>query len=283
MIGLGDGYALHNGVKIPCIGYGTWQMPDNEATVNNIKEAITCGYRHIDTASAYENEASVGKAVRESGAAREGLFITTKLWNSDHGYDNTLRAFEKSISRLQMEYVDLYLIHWPVPVHHKEDYQDLNRETWRAFERLYNEGRVKAIGVSNFLIHHLQEIMQDCEIKPMVNQVELHPEYPQQELADFCKNSNILVEAWSPLMQGRIFQLPLLRELGQKYGQSVSQIAIRWILQKGIVPLPKASGIEHIRQNADVFGFELDKEDMLKIDALKGSGRMGSDPEHIDF
>ncbi|SDM81422.1 aldo/keto reductase [Acetanaerobacterium elongatum] len=283
MIGLGDEYALHNGVRIPCIGYGTWQMPDNEETVNNIKEAIACGYRHIDTASAYENEASVGKAVRESEVAREGLFITTKLWNSDHGYDNTLRAFEKSLSLLQMEYVDLYLIHWPVPVHHKEDYQELNRETWRAFERLYNEGRVKAIGVSNFLIHHLQEIMQDCEIKPMVNQVELHPEYPQQELADFCKNNNILVEAWSPLMQGRIFQLPLLRELGQKYGKSVSQIAIRWILQKGIVPLPKASGAEHIRQNADVFSFELQKEDMLKIDALKGIGRIGSDPEHIDF
>ncbi len=283
MTGLNDCYTLHNGVKIPCIGFGTWQIPNGEAATSIVKEAIACGYRHIDTASAYENEESVGKAVRESGVPREQLFIASKLWNSDHGYDNALRAFDMSLKRLDMEYLDLYLIHWPVPVNQKTDYIQLNRDTWRAFEKLYREGRVKAIGVSNFMVHHLQEIMEGSEIKPMVNQIELHPEYTQQEVAEFCKNSNILIEAWSPLMQGRIFQLPPVRELAKKYGRSVSQIAIRWFVQKGIIPLPKASGREHILQNADVFGFELQKEDIDKLDALKGIGRIGPDPDNINF
>ncbi len=283
MTGLNDCYTLHNGVKIPCIGFGTWQIPNGEAATTIVKEAIACGYRHIDTASAYENEESVGKAVRESGVPREQLFITSKLWNSDHGYDNALRAFDMSLKRLDMEYLDLYLIHWPVPVNQKTDYIQLNRETWRAFEKLYREGRVKAIGVSNFMVHHLQEILEGSEVKPMVNQIELHPEYTQQEVVEFCKNSNILIEAWSPLMQGRIFQLPLVRELAEKYGRSVSQIAVRWFVQKGIIPLPKASGKEHILQNADVFGFELQKEDMDKLDALKGIGRIGPDPDNINF
>lgn len=283
MNNLQDTYTLHNGVKIPCIGFGTWQIPEGDAAYNAVKQAIECGYRHIDTASAYENEVSVGRAVRECGVDRKNLFITTKLWNSDHGYDNTMRAFEASLKRLGLDYVDLYLIHWPVPVGHKHDYKELNKGSWKAFEELYHAGRIKAIGVSNFLVHHLKDLMETCEIKPMVNQIELHPEYPQEELAEFCKNNHILVEAWSPLMQGRIFKIPLLRELSEKYGKSVSQITLRWYVQKGIIPLPKASSKEHMEQNAALFDFTLSDEDMAKIDGLGTTGSIGSDPDNINF
>ncbi len=283
MNSLQDTYTLHNGVKIPCVGFGTWQIPDGDAAYTAVTQAIECGYRHIDTAAAYENEESVGRAVRECGVDRSELFVTTKLWNSDHGYDNTMRAFEASMRRLGLEYLDLYLIHWPVPVGHKHDYKELNRDSWRAFEELYHAGRIKAIGVSNFLVHHLKDLFETCEIKPMVNQIELHPEYTQEELALFCKNNNIVVEAWSPLMQGRIFKLPLLRELSEKYGKSVSQVALRWYVQKGIIPLPKASSRDHVLQNGDIFGFALSDEDVAKIDGLGTTGRIGSDPDNINF
>lgn len=278
-----DTYTLHNGVTMPCVGFGTWQLAEGDDAYNAVRGAIEYGYRHIDTAAAYQNEVSVGKAVRECGVDRGELFVTTKLWNSDHGYDATLRAFDQSITKLGLEYVDLYLIHWPVPVGHKHDYKELNSGSWKAFEELYRAGRIKAIGVSNFLIHHLNELMEACEIKPMVNQIELHPEYTQEELALFCKNNNILIEAWSPLMQGRIFKLPLLRELSEKYGKSVSQVALRWYIQKGVVPLPKASGAEHIKQNGDLFGFSLSDEDIARIDGLGNAGRIGSDPDNINF
>lgn len=248
-----------------------------------MKEAITCGYRHIDTAAAYENEECVGRAVRECGIDRAELFVTTKLWNSEHGYDKTMCAFEASMKRLGLDYLDLYLIHWPVPVGHKHEYRQLNRDSWRAFEELYRAGRIKAIGVSNFLVHHLKELMETCEIKPMVNQIELHPEYTQDELVLFCRNNNILIEAWSPLMQGRIFKLPLLRELSEEYCRSVSQVAIRWYIQKGILPLPKASGREHIVQNAGVFDFSLTDKDMARIGGLGNAGRIGADPDNINF
>ncbi len=284
MNNLQEGFTLHNGLSIPCIGFGTWQIPEGETAVTTVKNAIACGYRHIDTAAAYQNEGSVGRAVRESGVNRDELFITTKLWNSDHGYDKTLRAFENSMRLLGLETLDLYLIHWPVPVGHQHDYRELNAQTWRAFEELYHAGRVKAIGVSNFLQHHIDELLEDgASIKPMVNQIELHPEHVQPELSLYCKNNGILVEAWSPLMQGRIFKLPLMRELSEKYGKSVSQVAIRWLLQKGVLPLPKASSPEHIAQNADVFGFALSEGDVAQIDALKGMGRIGPDPDNINF
>lgn len=280
---LSDTYTLHNGVTIPCVGFGTWQLEDGEPVYRAVRDAIDAGYRHIDSAAIYENEQGVGRAVRDCGVGRGELFVTTKLWNDSHGYDKTMRAFEQSMKRLGLDYVDLYLIHWPVPAGHKNDYRALNKSSWKAFEELYRAGRIKAIGVSNFLVHHLQELLEDCEIKPMVNQVELHPEFTQEELALFCKNNSILIEAWSPLMQGRIFKIELLRELAQQYGKSVSQVALRWFVQKGYVPLPKASGREHIVQNGDLFGFSLSDEDMAKIDGLGTSGRIGSDPDHINF
>jgi diketogulonate reductase-like aldo/keto reductase len=283
MENLQDYYILNNGVKIPCIGFGTWQTPNGEVAVSSIKEAISCGYRHIDTAAIYGNEESVGKAIRESKIKREELFVTSKLWNTDHGYDKTLKAFEATLNRLKLDYLDLYLIHWPVPIAHKNDYEKLNLETWRAFEKLYKEGKIKAIGVSNFLEHHLRPIIEEAEIKPMVNQIELHPKYPQEDIVSFCKQNNIIVEAWSPLGQGELFKLPLLSEVAKKYNKSVAQICIRWAVQRGTLPLPKSVHKNRIIENANVFDFEISEEDMDTIYNLGTDGRIGSHPDHASF
>ncbi|WP_067935458.1 aldo/keto reductase [Alicyclobacillus kakegawensis] len=271
---LADATVLHNGVQMPWFGLGVWQAKDGEEVEQAVKAALRHGYRHVDTAAVYGNETGVGKAIRESGVAREEVFVTTKVWNSDQGYDSTLRAFEASRQRLGFEYVDLYLIHWPV----KGKYKD----TWKALEKLYQDGVVRAIGVSNFQIHHLEDLMADSQIVPMVNQVEYHPLLTQKELHAFCKQHNIQLEAWSPLMQGNLNQ-PLLADLAHKYGKTPAQIVLRWDLQNEVVTIPKSVHENRIVENAGVFDFELSAEDMQKIDGLNQNHRFGADPDNFNF
>lgn len=275
MKSLQDTTTLHNGVKMPWVGLGVWRVNEGEEVVQSVKWAIEAGYRSIDTAAVYKNEEGVGKAIKETGVPREELFITTKVWNDDQGYESTLSAFEESLKKLDLDYVDLYLIHWPVKGKYKE--------TWRALEKLYKDGRVKAIGVSNFHIHHLKDLMEDAEIVPMVNQVETHPRLSQKELLQFCKENNIQMEAWSPLMQGELLGDPTLVEIANKYNKTPAQVILRWDLQNGVVVIPKSVKEHRIKENADLFDFELSREDMKKIDGLNLNKRVGPDPDNFNF
>jgi len=264
---------LLNGVEMPRLGLGVWRTQEGDEVERAVTAALQAGYRAIDTASMYGNEAGVGSAVRASGLPRDSLFITTKVWNNQQGYDETLRAFRESAERLDLGVVDLYLIHWPV----KGKYID----TYRALEELYDQGLVRALGVSNFHIHHLEDLMGSCRIKPMVNQVELHPLLTQKKLQMFCRKEGIQIESWRPLMLGNL-DLPLLRELSAKYGKTPAQVVIRWHLQQGIVTIPKSVRPDRIRENADVFDFELEPADMNRIDALNEDRRFGMDPDHFE-
>ena len=283
MNNLNDTYTLSNGVNIPCVGFGTWQTPNGETATNSVLEAIKCGYRHIDTAACYGNEESVGKAIKLSGINREDLFVTSKLWNTDQGYESTLKAFNKTIKDLDLDYLDLYLIHWPVVKGHKGDWEKSICETWKAFEKLYSEGKIRAIGVSNFKPHHLKVIIENCNIKPMVNQIELHPSHNQDETVKFCRNNNILVEAWGPLSTGRIFKVKEMQDIADKYSKSIAQITLRWHIQNEILPLPKSVTPSRIKENSMIFDFELLKEDMELIQNLKGCEGSGIDPDNINF
>ena len=267
---------LHNGVKMPWLGLGVFQVQDGEEVVSSVKAALEAGYRSIDTAAIYGNEEGVGRAIAESGVPREELFITTKVWNANHGYEATLAAFDESLKKLGLDYLDLYLIHWPLPSSGKYV------ETWKALEKVYQDGRVRAIGVSNFQIHHLEDILANCEIKPMVNQVEYHPRFNQRELHDFCKKHGIQLEAWSPLMQGGLLDESSLVEIAAKYKKSTAQIIIRWDLQTVVVTIPKSVKSHRIVENADVFDFELSQEDMDKINALNQDQRMFADPDDFN-
>ena len=267
---------LHNGVKMPWLGLGVFKVKDGEEVVNSIRTALELGYRSIDTAAIYGNEEGVGKAIAESGVPREELFITTKVWNADHGYEATLAAFDVSMEKLGLDYLDLYLIHWPLPSKGKF------LETWKALEKLYKDGRIRAIGVSNFKVHHLEEIIADCEVIPMVNQVEYHPRFNQQELHGFCKKHGIQLEAWSPLMQGGLLDEPTLIEIAKEYNKSTAQIIIRWDMQTGVVTIPKSVKPHRIAENADVFDFEISQENMDKINALNKDQRMFADPDEFD-
>ncbi|GED32144.1 aldo/keto reductase [Brevibacillus centrosporus] len=271
---ISDHSVLNNGVKMPWLGLGVWKAKDGEEVTGAVRSAIESGYRSIDTAAVYGNEVGVGEGIRQAGIDRDQLFITTKVWNADQGYDSTLKAFDESVKRLGIETLDLYLIHWPV----KGKYV----ETWRALEKLYRDGYVRAIGVSNFHTHHLEDLRQNSEIIPAVNQVEFHPLLTQKELLAYCQENGIQMEAWSPLMQGNLDH-PLLVELGQKYGKSPAQIIIRWDLEKKVVTIPKSITPARIAQNADVFDFSLSAEDVEKINALNANKRFGADPDNFNF
>ncbi|WP_256757690.1 aldo/keto reductase [Cohnella sp. WQ 127256] len=276
---LQDTTTLHNGVKMPWFGLGVFLVEEGPELENAVKTAIKNGYRSIDTAAIYGNEEGVGRGIRqgmeESGISREELFITSKVWNADLGYESAIAAYETSLSKLGLEYLDLYLIHWPV--------EGKFKEAWRALETLYKEGRVKAIGVSNFLKHQLEELMKDAEIKPMVDQMEHHPRLTQKELQAFCKENGIQFEAWSPLMQGQLLDNTELKEIGNKYGKSIAQVILRWNLQSGVVTIPKSTKEHRIIENASIFDFELTKEDMQQIDGLNQNLRVGPDPDNFDF
>ncbi|KOS30986.1 glyoxal reductase [Bacillus anthracis] len=272
---LKDYTTLHNGVEMPWFGLGVFKVEEGPEVVEAVKSAIKAGYRSIDTAAIYGNEEGVGEGIRESGVSREELFITSKVWNADQGYEETLAAFEESLKKLELDYLDLYFVHWPV----EGKYND----TWRALEKLYKEGRVRAIGVSNFQIHHLQDVFQVAEIKPMVNQVEYHPRLTQKELQAFCKEQGIQMEAWSPLMQGQLLDNATLQAIAEKYGKTTAQVILRWDLQNGVVTIPKSIKEHRIIANADVFNFELSSDDMEAIDALNENHRVGPDPDNFDF
>ncbi|MCY9376010.1 glyoxal/methylglyoxal reductase [Bacillus sp. T17B1] len=272
---LKDTVKLHNGVEMPWFGLGVFKVENGSEATESVKAAIKNGYRSIDTAAVYKNEEGVGIGIKESGVAREELFITSKVWNEDQGYETTLAAFEKSLERLQLDYLDLYLIHWPG----KDKYKD----TWRALEKLYKDGKIRAIGVSNFQVHHLEELLKDAEIKPMVNQVEFHPRLTQKELRDYCKAQGIQLEAWSPLMQGQLLDNEVLTQIAEKHNKSVAQVILRWDLQHEVVTIPKSIKEHRIIENADIFDFELSQEDMDKIDALNKDERVGPNPDELLF
>lgn len=250
---------LSNGAKMPSIGFGTYKSGSEDETARAVKCALHIGYRQIDTASFYGNEVGVGNGIKESGVNREEIFLVTKLWNNDHGYEKTIKAFNESLKKLQVEYIDLYLIHWP---------NKLNSETWRAFEYLYEIGKVKAIGVCNFKIGHLEELRKSAKIMPMVNQIEIHPLSSKNDMLNYCNENNIQLVAWSPIMRGKILSNGMMMNLSEKYKKTIAQIALRWHIQRGVIPIPKSSNEERIKENLDVFDFELAKEDMNFIDSL---------------
>ncbi|WP_217556887.1 aldo/keto reductase [Paenibacillus sp. GbtcB18] len=276
---LQDTTTLHNGVKMPWLGLGVFKVEEGPELVEAVKTAIKNGYRSIDTAAVYGNEEGVGQGIREglaeTGLSREDLFVTSKVWNADQGYESTLQALEVSLRKLGLDYLDLYLIHWPV--------QGKYKDTWRALEAIYESGKARSIGVSNFHVHHLQDLLQDAKIKPMVDQVEFHPCLTQEELRAYCREQGIQFEAWSPLMQGELLDNAVLKGIADRHGKSVAQIILRWDLQNGVVTIPKSTKEHRIIENASVFDFELTADEMSRISALNENRRVGPDPDNFDF
>lgn len=276
-------FTLNNDVQIPSIGFGTWLL-DGDKVIEPVKMALEKGYTHIDTAAIYKNEKEIGEVLKASNVDRSKLFITSKCWNTERGYDKTLAAFEQTLKDLQTDYLDLYLIHWPAnETQFPENWAEINADTWRAFEEIYKSGRVKSIGVSNFNINHLEALLKTADIKPMVNQIELHPGHSQPELVAFCKENDILVQAWSPLGSGRILENELIVKLAEKYNVSVGQICINYCLSKGILPLPRSSSEKNIEGNLDSESFTLSAEDIKAIDDLPAEGFSGLNPSKVDF
>ncbi|MDF2850917.1 MAG: oxidoreductase [Sphingobacterium multivorum] len=276
-------FKLNNGIEIPAIGFGTWQIPEGDEAYQAVKEALAAGYTHIDTAAIYGNEKSVGKAIKDSGIDRNSLFITTKLWNTERGYDKTIAAFEKSLSDLQLDSLDLYLIHWPANETQFANWSDINADTWRAFEQLYKEGKVRAIGVSNFPKDYLAKLLESATIIPAVNQIEFHPGYLQQDTVALCQSNDILVQAWSPLGSGRILQDETLVALAKEKNTSVGQLCIKFALSQGILPLPKSTNPDNIKRNLVIDDFELTASDIKTILDLPEMGFSGSDPKKVAF
>ncbi|MFD1362102.1 aldo/keto reductase [Lentibacillus salinarum] len=271
---LQDTVTLNNGVKMPGFGLGVYKVEDGDVTVESVKAALKNGYRSIDTASFYDNERGVGQGIKESGVPRDEIFVTSKVWNDEQGYENTLQAFEASLEKLGTDYLDLYLIHWPVKGKYKE--------TWKAMEKLYEEGKVRAIGVSNFHIHHLQDLMAGSNVKPVINQVEYHPHLTQEKLRAFCEQENILLEAWSPLKKGRLLDDPVIAGLAEKYGKTSAQIILRWDVQNHVVTIPKSTHEHRIQENADIFDFALTDDEMEQISSLNKDERTGTNPDSFD-
>lgn len=270
---LQDTVTLNNGVKMPGFGLGVYKVDDGDVVIRSVKFALKHGYRSIDTASFYDNEAGVGQGIKESGVPREEIFVTSKVWNDEQGYDSTLKAFETSLNKLEMDYLDLYLIHWPVPGRFKE--------TWRALEKLYAEGKVRAIGVSNFNVDHLKDLLADCNVKPAINQVEYHPHLAQPELLSFCENESIQLEAWSPLKRGALLDETTIVEIAQKYEKTPAQIILRWDVQTNVITIPKSVNDLRIIENADIFDFSLTEEDVERINKLNINDRRGANPDHL--
>ena len=277
-------YTLNNGVSIPVLGFGTWKAENGEVAYQAVLEALKAGYRHIDTAAIYQNEESVGRAIRDSGISRQEIFVTTKLWNTNHSYDEARQAFEESMEKLGLDYLDLYLIHWPnpKPLRENNEWKTRNAEVWRAMEDLYKEGKICAIGVSNFLPHHLDALLETARIIPAVNQVRLAPGVYQEEVVAYCKEKGILLEAWGPFGQGELFDKKEVQEIAAKHGKSVAQIALAWSLAEEFLPLPKSVTASRIQSNLDCFGIELSKEEreILKtISVTSGAPRV----DEMDF
>ncbi|WP_347861647.1 aldo/keto reductase [Salimicrobium sp. PL1-032A] len=268
---------LHKNVKMPQLGFGVWQVETEDAEPA-VAKALETGYRSIDTAAIYGNERQVGHAIANSGIPREDLFITTKVWNADQGYENTMKAFEESLSKLGLDYVDLYLIHWPTPEY------DEYVETYKAMEQLQKDGKVRAIGVCNFDIEHLERLMEECDVKPAINQVECHPYLAQKDLKEFCDKNGILMEAWSPLMQGgEVLKDPVVQQIAKHRGKTGAQVIIRWHLQNDRVVIPKSITPERIEENFDVFDFELTADDMEKLNGLDSGTRKGPRPSEMNI
>ena len=277
-----DTLTLYNGVKIPCLGLGTYQSPDAVASAA-VKSAMEQGYRLIDTAAAYGNERGVGQGIRISGVPRGEIFVTSKLRNAAHGYKSTLEAFEMTLDRLGLRYLDLYLIHWPNPIQYRTTWQEATIGTWKAFEELYKAGKIHAIGVSNFMPHHIEMLKDNCEILPMVNQLRLCPGVIQEDVVDYCRKNHIAVEAYSPFGTGAIFKVLEMKALAEKYGKSVGQVVLRWCLQMGYIPLPKSANPDRVKQNMEVFDFTLEDADVAYISNLKGVCGEAPKPDEIRF
>jgi methylglyoxal/glyoxal reductase len=272
---LASAVVLSNGARIPWLGLGVFKSPPGRETEQAVRWALEIGYRHVDTAALYENEADVGRALKDSGVPRETVFVTTKVWNTDQGYEQTLRAFDRSRKKLDIDVVDLYLVHWPVKGKYKE--------TWKAMEKLLADGKVRTIGVSNFLVHHLEDLLKSASIKPVVNQVEFHHFLVQKELLDFDARSGIRHEAWSPLTRGRSLDHAVITGIARKHGRTNAQVLLRWDLQLGVVTIPKSVHRERILENSKVFDFTLDADDMARITGLDAGSRIGPNPDTFAF
>lgn len=282
MNGPNDKFLLANGVGIPCLGFGTYKTPDGAEGAAAVRAALAEGYRHIDTAAFYGNETAVGQGIRESGLPREEIFVTTKVWNTDRGYEKARASVLESLKRLGLDYIDLCLIHWPAAPHqYPETWEQLNLGTWRALTELYQEGKLRAIGVSNFKPHHLRALME-TEVIPMVDQIEVHPGQTQAETTAFCRAHGILVEAWSPMGRGALLEHPAVTALAEKYRRTPAQICIRWCLEKGILPLPKSVTPARIAENTGVFSFQLAPEDVVALDTVPPTAR-SHDPDEVTF
>ena len=283
MKSLTDTYKLNNGAYIPCVGFGTWQTPNNQTGYEAVRHALEDGYRHIDTAAVYRNEEAVGQAIADSRIPRSEIFLTTKLWGDDYGHESTKKAFQVSIDKLQTDYVDLYLMHWPNPKKFRNNWKENNAKTWRAIEELYEEGKIKAIGVSNFMIRHLEELLKTSQITPMVNQLKLCPGDIKEELIEFCKTNNILPEAYSPLGTGKVFGVPELKILAKKYNVSISRLCLRWSLEMGYLPLPKSVTPKYIKENTRLFDFSIEPDDVELIAGLTNCCGTPRNPDKVDW
>lgn len=278
-----DTYELNNGVKIPVIGLGTWQTPDGEVAKNTVKDALDLGYRLIDTAAAYGNEESIGQGIKQSGVNRHDLFVTTKLWNDHHGYQATKTAIDESLTKLDLDYLDLYLIHWPNPAPVRDHWAELNAESWQAMEEAVQAGKIRAIGVSNFRRKHLDELLKTAKIRPAVNQIYLNPSDMEEDVTSYNKELGILSEAYSPLGRGGLFANETVVSVAQHYDKSPAQVLLRWSLQHGFVPLPKSVHRDRLESNLQVFDFTISDADMAKLDGLHGAAKLANDPDHTDF